>query len=190
MVGLAVSLDDGATLLTLADGSSTWQPVPAVRACELAGIPEPAVDGGAETARRLDPFHVERYTSAAFNALVGTILDRGLPCAHALRVWKQGVWDHTFQGAYFEQPETFAASVLEQIASVGDLRQAILTQTAADLGIAVGCSEHRRVLHRTGWQAALLDIDRRVVAAGRSLAASRRLRRDAERAQSPQLTLL
>ena len=189
--GLAVSLDDGSALLTVADGTSTWQPVPAARACELAGIPAPEVDGEAETARRLDPFHVERQTSAVFNAIVGLAVERGLPCAHALRAWRAGVWDGTFDGSYLEQPETFAASVLERMARASETATAaVLGQLAGDIATANSGASHRAVVKDTGWWAALGELPDRVTRLTSALAAAKQSRRDAARADDAQLSLI
>lgn len=189
--GLTVSLDDGSVLLTVADGTSTWQPVVAERACELAGIPAPNVDGEAETARRLDPFHVERHTSATFNALVAAAVANRLPCAHALRAWREGVWDGTFDGPYLEQPETFAASVLEYIAATGTaLAEAVVGQLANDAMLDLASPEHTRVMHETTWQAALAEVPDRVSHLADVLERRRQTRRDTARANSAQLALI
>ncbi len=189
--GLAVSLDDGSALLTVADGTRTWQPVPAPRACELAGIPAPEVDGEAETARRLDPFHVERYTSAVFNAIVGLAVERGLPCAHALRSWQAQVWDGTFDGPYLEQPETFAASVLEGIALASQTPQdAVLAQLANDAALHASDRELAHLADSTGWQSALAELPARVSRLAATLDAARQSRREADRANSSQLALI
>jgi len=189
--GLAVSLEDGAALLTIADGSSTWQPVPAARACELAGIPAPGVDGEAETARRLDPFHVERHTSPAFNAIVAMAVERTLPCAHALRAWLAGVWDGTFDGPYLEQPETFAASVLEHLtATRADLAEAIRVQIAHDAMLEPASREHQQVMADTAWQTAIAEIPSRVAQIAAALGRRRQAREDTARTSSAQLALI
>ncbi len=190
-IGLAVSLDDGTALLTAADGASTWQSIPAARACELAGIPVPEVDGEAETARRLDPFHVERHTSPAFNALVRIAVEKRLPCAHALRAWRAGVWDGTFDGPYCEQPETFAASVIERIAATGQtLADAVAGQLANDAMLAPGSREHMQLMQETAWETALAEIAARVSALAGLLEGRRQTRREAARAGSAQLALI
>lgn len=189
--GLAVNLDDGSALLTTADGTSTWQPILPERACELAGIPAPDVDGEAETARRLDPFHVERHTSATFNALVAVAEARRLPCAHALRAWREGVWDGTFDGPYLEQPETFAASVLEYIAATGTaLQDAVIGQLANDAMLDPASPEHAQVMKDTAWQTALAEIPDRLSHAAGALERRRQTRRDTARANSAQLALI
>jgi hypothetical protein len=189
--GLTVSLADGSVLLTVADGTSTWQPIVAERACELAGIPAPDVDGEAETARRLDPFHVERHTSATFNALVAVAVANRLPCAHALRAWREGVWDGTFDGPYLEQPETFAASVLEYLAATGTtLADAVVGQLANDAMLDPGSPEHTRVMTDTAWQTALAELPGRVSQLADALERQRQTRRDTARASSAQLALI
>lgn len=190
-IGLAVSLDDGAALLTVADGSSAWQPIPAARACELAGIPAPDVDGEAETARRLDPFHVERHTSPAFNAVVAVAVERRLPCAHALRAWLADVWDGTFDGPYLEQPETFAASVLEHVSVTGaPLGDAITVQLAHDAMLDPASREYQQVMAGTAWQAALAEIPPRVSRIAAALGRRRQTRRDTARTSGAQLALI
>jgi hypothetical protein len=190
-LGIAVSLDDGSVLLTAADGSSTWQPVPPDRACELAGIPRPAVDGEAETARRLDPFHVERQTSGLFNAIVTVAVERRLPCGHALRAWRAGLWDGTFAGAYLEQPETFAASVLEHMtATAAVLADAISAQLAQDAMLDPTSNQHRQMMSDTDWQAALADTHSRTEQIASVIARRRRSHLDAARTAGSQLALI
>ncbi len=189
--GLTVSLDDGSVLLTVADGTSAWQPVAAERACELAGIPAPAVDGEAETARRLDPFHVERHTSATFNALVAVAVANRLPCAHALRAWREDAWDGTFDGPYLEQPETFAASVLEHIAATGTtLAEAVVAQLANDAMLDPASLEHTQVMSDTAWETALAELPGRLSQLADALERRRQTRRDTARADSAQLALI
>jgi hypothetical protein len=190
-LGIAVSLEDGSVLLTAANGSSTWQPVPPSRACELAGIPGPAVDGEAETARRLDPFHVERQTSGLFNAIVTVAVERRLPCGHALRAWRAGLWDGTFEGAYLEQPETFAASVLEQITATGmPLADAIGAQLAQDAMLDPASNQHRQMMSDTGWQAALAHTHSRAEQIAGVIAQRRRSHLDAACTAGSQLALI
>ena len=190
-VGLAVCLGDGGALLTVADGRSTWQPLTAERACRLADIPAPAVDGAAETARRLDPFHVERHCSPLFLTLVALASERRLPCGHALRAWRAGAWDGTFEGPFLEQPETFAASVLERIALARERpADAVLCQLASDLMLVAGGSEHLRATRESGWQAVLGEIPGRVAGFTARLLCERRLRREEEQARSAQLALI
>jgi hypothetical protein len=191
-MGLTIRLDTGSALLMMADGTAaTWQHVDAARACELAGIPQPAVDGRAETVRRLDPFHVERHTSAIFNAIVTLALGRRLPCAHALRAWRADRWDGTFNGPCLEQPETFAASVSERIACEGGApRDAILSQLAQDAGLTADNTSHLELLRRTGWLEALTDLPVRVAYHARVLDAARRARREIRRAGETQLALI
>jgi hypothetical protein len=190
-LGIAVSLDDGSALLTRADGSSTWQPVPPDRACELAGIPAPAVDGEAETARRLDPFHVERQTSSLFNAIVTVAAERRLPCGHALRAWRVGLWDGTFDGAYLEAPETFAASVLEHMTATGaPLTDAISTQLAQDAMLDPASSLHQQMTSDTGWQVALADTHTRAQQIAGVIARRRSSQLDAARTAGSQLALI
>jgi hypothetical protein len=189
--GLTVSLDDGSVLLTIADGTSTWHPIAAERACELAGIPAPDVDGEAETARRLDPFHVERHTSATFNALVAIAVANRLPCAHALRAWREGVWDGTFDGPYLEQPETFAASVLEYIAATGTtLQDAVVAQLANDAMLDPASPEHKQAMSDTAWETALAELPSRLSQLADVLERRRQTRRDTARANSAQLALI
>jgi hypothetical protein len=188
--GLAVSLTDGAALLTVADGSSTWQPLAPDRACELAGIPKPAVDGVAETARRVDPFHVERHTSSTFLAIVATCEELRLPCAHALRAWLAGIWDGTFDGAYLEQPETFAATVLERIAASGQPpADAVLSQLGTDAALA--CDRPaERVAQEAGWTDGLAALPERITTLADAIARARSTRRALASADQPQLSLL
>lgn len=189
--GLTVSLDDGSVLLTIADGTSVWQPIPAERACELAGIPAPDVDGAAETARRLDPFHVERHTSPVFNALVALAVANRLPCAHALRAWRDRVWDGTFDGPYLEQPETFAASVLEYLATIeATLADAVVAQLADDGMLDPASPEHKQLVTDTGWERALAELPGRLSQHADALERQRQTRRDAARANSAQLALI
>ncbi|MGH2903569.1 MAG: hypothetical protein ACRDK7_08310 [Solirubrobacteraceae bacterium] len=191
MTGVAVSLDEGSALLTAADGTSSWQPVAAQRACELAGIPAPRIDGSAETARRLDPFHVERHTSAVFAALVALTVERRLPCAHALRAWRLDQWDGTFDGAYLEQPETFAASVLERIAArAQEPADAVLAALADDLGATVGAPGHATLARQTGWASALEELPARMRHLGSQFERARSSRREASKASAQQLALL
>lgn len=187
--GIAIDLDSGQAILAAADGSATWQPVTPERACELAGIPEPAVDGIAETARRLDPFHVERYTSATFLAIVAEARERTLPCAHALRAWIAGTWDRTFDAAYLDQPETFAASVLERIAHSGaDPAAAVIAQLAADAGPPH--PQPDQIAADTGWAEAITALNARITALTATLDAARTARRASASADQPQISLL
>lgn len=189
--GLAVSLETGCTLLTIADGACTWQPVKPERACELAGIPMPEVDGEAETSRRLDPFHVERHVSPLFGAIVSLCHDHRLPCAHALRAWRQGAWDATFQGGFLEQPETFAACVLERIAATGQVAvAAIFTQLACDAGLKPDSPEHRELLDATGWLPAIAELEGRTADRAQALDAARQNCRQLASEERPQLSLL
>ncbi|HEY3830195.1 MAG TPA: hypothetical protein VGL57_13460 [Solirubrobacteraceae bacterium] len=184
-VGLAVSLSDGSALLTTADGQSSWQPLTPQRACELAAIPAPSVDGAAETQRRLDPFHVERHTSPVFLAIVEFARTRRLPCAHALRAWLAGKWDGTFDGPYLEQPETFAASVIERIAHTGgQLEDALPAQLLAD------SLEHPAVAQASGWRAALGELPSAIARFTHQLAHDRSAQQAANAAASSQLTLV
>jgi hypothetical protein len=188
-VGLAVSLTDGRALLTPADGQSTWQPVSPARACELAGIPAPAVDGAAETDRRLDPFHVERHTNPLFLTLVALAHEKALPCGHALRAWLHGLWDGTFDGPYLEQPETFAASVLERIAwSAATPQDAVLKQIADETMLSDGEAEH--IPRDSGWQAVIGEIPTRVAGFARQVKRDRGAQQSAGRAASDQLALI
>jgi hypothetical protein len=190
-LGIAVSLDDGSVLLTAATGSSTWQPLTPGRACELAGIPGPAVDGEAETARRLDPFHVERETSGTFNAVVAVAGERRLPCGHALRAWRAGLWDGTFDGAYLEAPETFAASVLEQIASTeAQVADAIGEQLAQDAMLDPASIQQQQMMSDTGWKAALAEIHSRAHDMAGVIARRRQSHLDAALIAGSQLALL
>lgn len=190
-VGLAIDLTDGSALLTPADGSSTWQPLEPSRACQLARIPAPAVDGAAETDRRLDPFHVERHTSPLFLTLVTLANEQTLPCGHALRAWRAGVWDRTFNGPYLEAPETFAASVIERIAGTGlSPRDAVLAQIVVDTMLAADSPDRQRVAAETGWQAATSEIDARAAEYAHRLDIDRRAQHDADRASSDQLSLI
>jgi hypothetical protein len=190
-MGLAIDLADGSALLTPADGSSTWQPVEPARACELARIPPPEVDGAAETDRRLDPFHVERHTSPLFLALVALANEQTLPCGHALRAWLAGVWDRTFNGPYLEAPETFAASVIERIA-VRRLnpQDAVLAQIGVDTMLPVDPPDHDRIASETGWRTAVGEIAARVTDFARRLDLDRAAQQGADRACSDQLSLI
>lgn len=184
-VGLAVSLTDGRALLTSADGRSSWQALTPQRACELAAIPAPAVDGAAETQRRLDPFHVERHTSPTFLAIVDVARTRRLPCAHALRAWAADKWDGTFDGPYLEQPETFAASVIERLAhSGGQLEDALRAQLCADSLNRAG------VAQESGWTNAIGDLAGAIARFTRRLAQDRCEQQTANAATSSQLTLI
>ncbi len=184
-VGLAVSLADGSALLTATDGCSTWQALMPARACELAAIPAPAVDGAAETQRRLDPFHVERHTSPVFLAVVDIARNHGLPCAHALRAWVAGKWDGTFDGPYLEQPETFAASVIERVAQTGgQLEDALRAQLSAD------SLEHPAVAQASGWRAAFGELPDAIARFTARLAQDRSEQQSASAAASSQLTLM
>jgi len=183
--GLAVSLADGRALLTKGDGESTWQPLTPERACELAAIPAPEVDGAAETQRRLDPFHVERHTSPTFLAIVELATTRKLPCVHALRAWTAGTWDGTFDGPFLEQPETFAASVIERIAETdAQLEEALLAQLAAD------SLQHPGAAKQTGWAAALGELPELAARFTRHLGQARDSQRATDAASSSQLTLM
>jgi hypothetical protein len=190
-VGLAIDLADGSAVLTAADGSSTWQPLEPARACELAQIPPPEVDGAAETDRRLDPFHVERHTSPLFLTLVTLANEQTLPCGHALRAWLAGVWDRTFNGPYLEAPETFAASVIERTAASGLCpRDAVLAQIAAETMLPADAPDLQRVAAETGWQTAADEIDVRAREFARRLDIDRGAQQDADRAHSDQLSLI
>lgn len=183
--GLAISLSDGSALLTAEDSDSTWQPLTPERACELARIPAPAVDGAAETQRRLDPFHVERHTSPMFLAIVELAHTRRLPCGHALRAYIAGTWDGTFDGPYLEQPETFAASVIETLAKTGGTpEEALLTQLAAD------SLEHTNAASQTGWTAALAALPSLTRRYTQRIEKDRTAQHAAGAAQSSQLTLM
>jgi hypothetical protein len=183
--GVAISLTDGSALLTTANGESHWQPLTPARACELASIPGPALDGAAETQRRLDPFHVERHTSPTFLAIVELARTRKLPCAHALRAWVAGTWDCTFDGPYLEQPETFAASVLERIAETStQVEEALLAQLAAD------SLQHPGAGEKTGWAAALGELPALAASFAARVAEDRDSVRAADAAASSQLTLI
>jgi hypothetical protein len=188
-LGLAVSLKDGSALLSPADGNSTWQPIPPDRACELAHIPAPAVDGAAETERRLDPFHVERHTSPLFLTLVTLAHEHALPCGHALRAWLAGVWDATFDGPYLEQPETFAASVLERIASSsGPSEQAALKQIVEEALLVGGAAED--IPRSSGWQAVIGQLPALVSHFQARLDRDRSAQQSADSASSDQLELI
>jgi hypothetical protein len=183
--GLAVNLSDGSALLTKADGRSSWQPLTPQRACELAAIPAPSVDGAAETQRRLDPFHVERHTSPMFLAIIEIARTRQLPCAHALRAWLADKWDGTFDGPYLEQPETFAASVIERIAHTGGrLEEALAAQLVAD------SLEHPAVTQASGWRTALGELPGAIARFTHQLAHDRCEQQAANAAASSQLTLI
>jgi hypothetical protein len=190
-IGLAVSLADGRALLTPADAQSTWQPLSPARACELAEIPAPAVDGAAETDRRLDPFHVERHTNPLFLTLVTLATERALPCGHALRAWLQGLWDGTFNGPFLEAPETFAASVLERITVTAAAPvDAVLSQIADDALLDGGSSEESRIARDSGWQAVIGEIPGRLTQFTGRLDRDRGAQQTADRACSDQLTLI
>jgi hypothetical protein len=190
-LGIAVSLHDGSVLLTAATGQSTWQRLPPGRACELAGIPGAAVDGEAETARRLDPFHVERQTSGTFNAIVAVAVERHLPCGHALRAWRGGLWNGTFDGAYLEAPETFAASVLEQMAATDTpLADALREQLAQDAILDPASSQHHQMMSDTGWQTALTETHSRAQQIAGVIAQRRQSHRDAALTAGDQLALI
>jgi hypothetical protein len=183
--GLAVSLFDGSALLTKTAGQSSWQPLTPERACELAAIPAPAVDGAAETQRRLDPFHVERHTSPMFLAIIELARTRRLPCAHALRAWLAGNWDGTFDGPYLEQPETFAASVIERIAQTSaQLEDALAAQLIVD------SLEHPAVAQTSGWRAAVGELPGAITRFTQQLAHDRSEQQAANAATSSQLTLI
>ena len=187
-VGLAVSLTDGRALLTPADGASHWQRLTPERACELAQIPPPAVDGAAETQRRLDPFHVERHTSPLFLAIVNLAGERRLPCGHALRAWMAGQWDGTFDGPFLEAPETFAASVLERITETAAAPDtALLAQLHADSLLTPG---GETVAARSGWQAVLGEIPGLLAHFKERLARDRKAQHGAATAGDSQLTLI
>jgi hypothetical protein len=188
-VGLAVSLSDGGALLTPADGKATWQPVPPVRACELAGIPGPGVDGAAETARRTDPFHVERHTSPLFLTLVALAHENALPCGHAMRAWLAGAWDGTFDGPYLEQPETFAASVIERIARTNATPQEVALAQVVEETLLVG-SAAADVPAQCGWAAVIGEIPARVGHFAARLDRDRSAQRSADQAGSDQLELM
>jgi hypothetical protein len=188
-VGLAVSVSDGAALLTPADGKPTWQPVPAVRACELAGIPEPGVDGAAETARRTDPFHVERHTNPLFLTLVALAHEHALPCGHAMRAWLAGAWDGTFDGPYLEQPETFAASVIERIAWTDATTQEATLRQIAEETLLVGRAA-TDVPPRCGWATVIGEIPARLAKFAAQLDRDRKAQRAADQAGSDQLPLI
>jgi hypothetical protein len=184
-VGLAVSLTDGRALLTAGDGASHWQRLTPERACELAQIPAPAVDGAAETQRRLDPFHVERHTSPLFLAIVSLAGEGRLPCGHALRAWLAGQWDGTFDGPFLEAPETFAASVIERIAETAAAPDAaLLAQLHAD------SLNHAVAAEQTGWAAALGDLAGLIARFTTRLAKDRDSKRAADAASSSQLTFM
>jgi len=185
--GVAVGLAHGSALVTSADGSSEWQPLTAERACELASIPPPAVDGAAETQRRLDPFHVERHTSPLFLAVVSLAVERTLPCGHALRAWVAGLWDQTFDGPFLEQPETFAAAVLERLAETGG--------SPADTVLAQLNTESLQpgetaIAEQTGWTVALGELDALTRHFTGRLRIDRGAQNAADRASDSQLTLL
>jgi len=190
--GLAVSLTDGAALLTAGDGTSRWQPVSAARACELAEIPPPQVDGAAETQRRLDPFHVERHTSPLFLAIVEMAGSRLLPCGHALRAWLAGQWDSTFDGPFLEAPETFAASVIERITETphGTPATALLEQVACDSLLDPATVAQRGLAQQTGWLHALAELPGLVSQFTQRLARDRKAQHSADRAGSDQMTLI
>jgi hypothetical protein len=188
--GLAISLTDGRPILTPADGQSTWQPIAPERACELAGIPTPEVDGAAETDRRLDPFHVERHTSPLFLALVTLAHERTLPCGHALRAWLKGLWDGTFQGPFLEAPETFAASVLERITITrAQPNDAVLDQIAAET-LLTAREQQISAAHDCGWHAAAREIPTRLAHFSGLLRRDRCAQQAVDRAAVDQLTLL
>jgi hypothetical protein len=188
-VGLAVSVTDGAALLTPADGNATWQPLPPARACELGRIPAPGVDGAAETARRTDPFHVERHTSPLFLTLVTLAHENRLPCGHALRAWLAGAWDGTFDGPYLEQPETFAASVLERIASTNASPQQAASKQVVEETLLVGGAA-ARIPAESGWEAAIGEIPARLARFAAQLDRDRSAQRSADQAGSGQLELI
>jgi hypothetical protein len=188
-VGLAVSVTDGAALLTPADGNATWQPLPPSRACELAGIPGPAVDGAAETERRLDPFHVERHTNPLFLTLVALAHENALPCGHAIRAWLAGAWDGTFDGPYLEQPETFAASVLERIASTNATPQDATLKQLVEETLLVGRAA-KPIPAQSGWETVIGEIPGRLAHFAAQLDRDRSAQRSADQASSDQLKLM
>ena len=118
-------------------------------------------------------------------------VERGLPCAHALRAWQAQVWDGTFDGPYLEQPETFAASVLERIALASQTPQdAVLAQLANDAALHAGDRERAHIADSTGWQSALAELPARVSRLAATLDTARQSRREADRANSSQLALI
>jgi hypothetical protein len=190
--GLAVRLTDGTALLTAGDGASRWQPVTAERACELAEIPSPQVDGAAETQRRLDPFHVERHTSPLFLAIVDMAGSRGLPCGHALRAWLAGQWDGTFDGPFLEAPETFAASVIERITEAPGAtpQAALLEQVACDSLLDPAAAKQQGLAEQSGWLQAFGELPGLVSHFTQRLAQDRKAQHSADSAGSDQMTLI
>lgn len=132
-----------------------------------------------------------RRPRTLFNAIVTVAVERRLPCGHALRAWRAGLWDGTVDGAYLEAPETFAASVLEHMtATTTGIADAISAQLAQDAMLDPASSQHRQMMSDTGWQAALADTSSRSTEIASVLARRRRSHLDAARSAGMQLALI
>jgi hypothetical protein len=155
--GIAISLLDGKPVIAVADGTASWEFLKPEVACDLAGLPLPAVDGDAEVKRRLNPFHVERHASAEFLALTEAIREDIVPCGHALRMWNDHQWDSTFDYSNYEIPEVFACSVLERMVRDGtDLQDAVCAELLGDLSIDP--SNLGKLLELAGWEETLVRL--------------------------------
>lgn len=154
--GLVCSLIDGYSRWVAADETLPFQPLAAEEACAMVGIPTPACEGGGEVMRRNDPFHVERHRCALFCALTELIRQQHLPCGHSLRRGGQV----EFTGACWEDPEVFAACVLERIAGGAGVRDAIIGELEATCEL--NQRSFRQMLKASGWERALAQLPERI----------------------------
>lgn len=168
---VTVCLATGRRRVEAADGRSSWKPLRPAKACAAAGLPAPAVDGGSEVARRLDPFHVERHRSGLFCALIDLIDGRSLPCGHALRLLADGQpWDGRFTRQRFDTPAITAAQVAEHLARGVPLTEAVRHEILGDADLLDAAPDRQHALLATsGWNAALADLPSRVAARHRAL---------------------
>jgi len=154
-----VDLADGSRrVLTYTQAHHAFAPLSPSKAAAAAGMPEPVTLKVGDMARRIDPFHSERYLSARFRSLCALIFARSLPCAYGLLKASGGEWDGRYEGAHIEDPEQTAANVSETLARnpTWTLAQALRDQLARDAqltGPALAA-----LFEATGWASVFGDL--------------------------------
>lgn len=158
--GIVVDLESGLRRHQPADGSCHWQPLEPEQACGIVGIPAPELQEGT---RRVDPYHVDRWRSPLFCALVEVIHERMLPCAYSLLAHLDGHWTaREFLFATDENPEQFAVSVGARVSAGDDPVEAVRVELAADASFDDDPQALQLLLDTTGWRQALEDLPARL----------------------------
>jgi len=159
-VGIVVDLESGLRRRHAADGGAFWAPLEPAQACSIVGIPAPELQEGT---RRVDPYHVDRWRSPLFCALVELIRERTLPCAYSLLAHLDGHWTaREFLFATDENPEQFAVSVGARVSAGSDPVEAVRAELAADASFDDDPAALQTLLDSTGWQQALQDLPARL----------------------------